>query len=195
MSGVIRNIALPPPHRPASVYSPPAFGAGGRTHSPGGEGVGGSNSSEDARHCSVLCKCKYFVGCTLLWTNSPPVLTSHHSLIMALYKFASSWKEYKSDKKQTMIDLRGIPKTGLKTSYVPPSCFQDCGLWKVGWRKACVRAAALHCKRRWGNIWTRTFLQRFHSWILSTVKKGVVSETTVHKWIVSWGKSNVPRTA
>jgi hypothetical protein len=29
MSGVFRNIDPPPPHRPASVYVPPAFGAGG----------------------------------------------------------------------------------------------------------------------------------------------------------------------
>jgi hypothetical protein len=41
MSGVFRNIDPPPPHRPSNVY-PPAFGAGGRTHSLGGEGVGGS---------------------------------------------------------------------------------------------------------------------------------------------------------
>jgi hypothetical protein len=54
MSGVFRNIDPPPPH-------PPAFGAGGRTHSLGGKGVGGSNSSEDARHCSALYICKYFV--------------------------------------------------------------------------------------------------------------------------------------
>ncbi len=70
-------------------------------------------------------------------------------------------------------------KNWFKTSYAPSSCFQDCGLWQVGWRKACVRAAALHCKRRWGNIWTRTYLQRFHSWILSTVKKKV-------KWLMSY---------
>jgi hypothetical protein len=37
MSDVFQNID--PPHRPASVY---AFGAGGRTHSLGGEGGGGS---------------------------------------------------------------------------------------------------------------------------------------------------------
>jgi hypothetical protein len=39
MSGVFRNIDPPPPRRPASVYLP-AFGAGGRRHSLGGEGVG-----------------------------------------------------------------------------------------------------------------------------------------------------------
>jgi hypothetical protein len=54
------KILTPPlPHRPASVY-PPAFGGGGRTHPLGGEGVGVS-SLEDARHCSGLCICKYFV--------------------------------------------------------------------------------------------------------------------------------------
>jgi hypothetical protein len=55
MSGVFRNIDPPPPRRPASVY-PAAFGGGGggRTHSLGGERVGGGvNSSEDARHGSV----------------------------------------------------------------------------------------------------------------------------------------------
>ncbi len=41
MSGVFRNIDPPPPHRPASAY-PPVLGAGGRTHSLGGERVGGS---------------------------------------------------------------------------------------------------------------------------------------------------------
>jgi hypothetical protein len=44
---------------------------GGRAHSRGGEGEGhtrcvergwGVNSSEDARHCSVLYICKYFMG-------------------------------------------------------------------------------------------------------------------------------------
>jgi hypothetical protein len=57
MSGVFRNIDPPPPHRPASVYSLRLW-CGGRTHSPGGEGVG-VHSSEDARHRSVLYICKY----------------------------------------------------------------------------------------------------------------------------------------
>ncbi len=47
-----------PPHRPASVY--PRVWCGGRTHSLGGEGWG-VNSSEDAKHCSVLYISKYFV--------------------------------------------------------------------------------------------------------------------------------------
>ncbi len=34
---------------------------GGRTLSLGGEGVGGVYSSEDAKHCSVLYICNYFV--------------------------------------------------------------------------------------------------------------------------------------
>ncbi len=42
MSLVFQNIDPPPPLRPASVYPPPLLaGGGGRTHSPGGEGVGG----------------------------------------------------------------------------------------------------------------------------------------------------------
>ncbi len=61
MSGVfqnIENIDPPPPHRPASVYG----GVWRRTHSLGGEGGGGVNILEDARHCSVLYIRKYFVG-------------------------------------------------------------------------------------------------------------------------------------
>jgi hypothetical protein len=45
-----------PPNRPASVY-PSAFGAGG--HICWVERGWGVNSSEDARHCSVLYMCKY----------------------------------------------------------------------------------------------------------------------------------------
>ncbi len=57
----------PPPHRPASVVR-------GRTHSLGGEGVGGVNSSEDARHCSLLYICKYFMGvCDNLQRGCPEV--------------------------------------------------------------------------------------------------------------------------
>jgi hypothetical protein len=52
MSGVLRNIDPPPPHRPASVY-PPAFDAGGG-HTRWVKRGWGVNSSEDARHCSVL---------------------------------------------------------------------------------------------------------------------------------------------
>ncbi len=57
MSGVFRNIDPSPPGECVS----PAFGAVGRTHSLGGDGVGDQYSSEDARHCSVLYLCKYFV--------------------------------------------------------------------------------------------------------------------------------------
>jgi hypothetical protein len=72
------KILTPPhrPHRPASVY----FGAGGRTHSLGGECMGGVNILEDTRHCSVLYIHKYFVGPTVytllmryeLQQNFPP---------------------------------------------------------------------------------------------------------------------------
>jgi hypothetical protein len=62
MSRVFQNIDPPPPHRPASVY-PPAFGAGGGHTRWVERGVGGGvNILEDARHCSVLYICKYFVG-------------------------------------------------------------------------------------------------------------------------------------
>jgi hypothetical protein len=66
MSGDFQNIDPPPPHRPASVY-PPAFGTG---HTPGGEGGGGVNILEDARHCSVLYIRKVLCGCTLLVLDS-----------------------------------------------------------------------------------------------------------------------------
>jgi hypothetical protein len=70
MSGVFRNIDTPPPHRPASVY-PPAFGAGGgRTRWV--ERWWGVNSSEDARHCSVLYICKYFVPVRVHLRAPPP---------------------------------------------------------------------------------------------------------------------------
>jgi hypothetical protein len=69
MSGVFRNIDPPPPHHPASVYPPPlvrgddtlaAWRGVGESISAGGghtrwvERGWGVNSSEDARHCSVL---------------------------------------------------------------------------------------------------------------------------------------------
>jgi hypothetical protein len=43
-----------------STPPPPRLWCGGRTHSLGGEGVGGQYL-EDARHSSVLYVCKYFV--------------------------------------------------------------------------------------------------------------------------------------
>jgi hypothetical protein len=63
MSGVFQNIDAPPSHRPASVY-PPAFGAGGG-HTRWVERGRGVKSSEDARHCSVLYICKYFMHASL----------------------------------------------------------------------------------------------------------------------------------
>jgi hypothetical protein len=53
LSGVFRNIDPPPPDRPASVW--------GEDTLAGVERGWGVNSSEDARHCSVLYICKYFV--------------------------------------------------------------------------------------------------------------------------------------
>jgi hypothetical protein len=52
----------------------------GRTHSLGGEGVG-VNSSEDARHCSVLYVCKYFVNSTYICEHFlEHMQTAHPSL-------------------------------------------------------------------------------------------------------------------
>jgi hypothetical protein len=59
MSGVFRIIDPPPPHRPANVR-----GEGGHTRWV--ERGWGVNSSEDARHCSVLYICKHFVHGTLV---------------------------------------------------------------------------------------------------------------------------------
>jgi hypothetical protein len=61
MSGVFRNIDPPPPSHPASVYPPPPRLWSGRGHTRLGERGWGVNSSEDARHCSILYICKYFV--------------------------------------------------------------------------------------------------------------------------------------
>jgi hypothetical protein len=61
MSGVFQNVDPPPPQRPVSVCVSPRLWCGGRTHSLGGGGWG-FNSSEDARHCSVLLHVStYFV--------------------------------------------------------------------------------------------------------------------------------------
>jgi hypothetical protein len=65
----------PPPHRPASVYPPP-FGA--RVgHTRWVERGCGVNSSEDARHCSVLYICKYFVMSTFLIMIDSVFCTGH----------------------------------------------------------------------------------------------------------------------
>jgi hypothetical protein len=62
MSGVFQNIDPPPPHRQASVYPPPPLVRGEDTLFVWRVGWGGVNIFEDARHSSVLYKCKYFVG-------------------------------------------------------------------------------------------------------------------------------------
>ncbi len=59
MAGVFQNIEPPPPS-PHGECVHPAFGAGGG-HTSCGEGGGGVNILEDARHSSVLYLCKYFV--------------------------------------------------------------------------------------------------------------------------------------
>jgi hypothetical protein len=55
------EILTPHPLTARRVCTPqPLVRGGGRTHSLGGKAVG-VNSSVDARHCSVLYICKYFV--------------------------------------------------------------------------------------------------------------------------------------
>jgi hypothetical protein len=72
MSGVFRNIDHPPPHpltaqRVCTPFPPPLVRGGGHTRwVEGGPGV---NSSEDARHCSVLYISKYFVIVMYSYTN------------------------------------------------------------------------------------------------------------------------------
>jgi hypothetical protein len=68
MSGVFKNIDPPPPHRPVSVY---AFGTGGG-HTRWVERGWGVNILEDARHCSVLYICKYFVAPMFVGTTTLP---------------------------------------------------------------------------------------------------------------------------
>ncbi len=70
MSGVFQKINPPPPHRPASVY-PPAFGAGG-ANTRWAERGWGVNTLADARHCSVLYICKYFVALASVYLRRPP---------------------------------------------------------------------------------------------------------------------------
>jgi hypothetical protein len=71
----------PPPHRPASVY-PAAIGGGGHTRWV--ERGWGVNSSEDARHCSVLYICKYFVNISFL-IRKPNVCQALASRFLLLY--------------------------------------------------------------------------------------------------------------
>jgi hypothetical protein len=61
MFGIFQNIDPQPPHRPASVCTPPPLVRGEDTFAMGRWGWG-VNILEDTRHSSVLCICKYFVG-------------------------------------------------------------------------------------------------------------------------------------
>ncbi len=67
MSGVLQNIDLPPPHRPASMYPPtPAFGAGGghtRWVERGGGGVKSWKTPDTALYSIYVHK--YFVAITI----------------------------------------------------------------------------------------------------------------------------------
>jgi hypothetical protein len=70
MSGVFQNFEPPPPpHCLASTPPPPAFGAGGG-HIRWVERGWGFNILEDARHCSVLYICKYFVPINVSWPST-----------------------------------------------------------------------------------------------------------------------------
>jgi hypothetical protein len=65
MAGVFQNIEPPPPPLAARrVYTPPPLLRGEDTLA-GRRGGWGVNILEDARHCSVLYICKYFVMVTI----------------------------------------------------------------------------------------------------------------------------------
>ncbi len=84
----LASVDLPPPHRPASVVYPPlAFGAEGG-HTRWVERGWGVNSSEDARHCSVLYLSKYFVATAFVYfTNKVHKYKhiTHPSTVMLLH--------------------------------------------------------------------------------------------------------------
>ncbi len=69
----------------------------------------------------------------------------------------------KRDKKQAMIDLRRIltnwfknQQPGLKTSYVLPRGFQDCGLWETAWVVYVDRRPSLDFCDQSGDVWLST---------------------------------------
>ncbi len=70
MSGVFQNIYPHPSHRPSNVYPPPParLCCGGRTHSLGGEGVGGQ---QFGRRQTLLCTLYMQVLCDL--THNRPL--------------------------------------------------------------------------------------------------------------------------
>ncbi len=76
-------LTFPPPHHPASVYTP-RFWCGGRTHTLGGKGVGGQYFG---RHqtllCTLLYKCKYFVSS---WHIFHPIPCSLYCTSNAMYR-------------------------------------------------------------------------------------------------------------
>ncbi len=90
MSGVFRNIDPPPPDRPVSV-DPSAFGAGGG-HTRWVERRGwGVNCLEDARHCSVLHICKYFVVVGIGQVPLlPHILLTYSNFVYPLYTIFAS---------------------------------------------------------------------------------------------------------
>jgi hypothetical protein len=72
MFGVFQNIDPPPPHRRECV--PPAFDAGGRTHSLGGEGGGGSIVCKMPYTALYSLICKYFVGSSTMSVRYSTIL-------------------------------------------------------------------------------------------------------------------------
>jgi hypothetical protein len=79
MSGVFQNNdpQAPTPSPPGECV-PPTFGAGGG-HTRWMERGWGVNILEDARHCSVLYICKYFVGGSF-WVIVPYLKGRHQEM-------------------------------------------------------------------------------------------------------------------
>ncbi len=86
MSGVFQNIDPPPPHRPATVYVPPAFGAGGG-HTRWVERGWGINISEDARHSSVLYVSTLCTYHSLLLGTVMMCISFGNNVILAVLQF------------------------------------------------------------------------------------------------------------
>jgi hypothetical protein len=82
MSGVFQNIDPPPPHCPASVYTPPLVR--GEDTLAGGRGGWGVNILEDARHSSVLYICNYFVLITMQQTERSETVLRFHEIMVRI---------------------------------------------------------------------------------------------------------------
>jgi hypothetical protein len=92
MSGVLRNIDPPPPHRPVSVYPPPPFCEGEDTLA---GWKGGWGLIEFGRRKTLLCTlCKYFV----LWH-----ITANFSFLLINYTKAIAGSFFANSHKRMVL--------------------------------------------------------------------------------------------